>query len=162
MQSTIGVYNSHKTALEAVSELVNAGFPAKQLSLIGKVELIEDHLHVKSNEMLIDAPVSVGVVSGSILGILAGAGIFAIPGLGFLMGAGAIIGAIAGFDFGIVGGGIVSLLLTLGVNKDHAVKYHEHLKVNRFLVIAQGDEEEVKKAKMILDTHGKHHELASH
>ena len=77
----IGVYDSHTIALEAVNELVNAGFPAKQLSLIGKAELIDDHLHVKSNNILIEAPVSIGVVTGSILGILAGASVFAIPGM---------------------------------------------------------------------------------
>lgn len=162
MKSTIGVYDSHTKALDAVNELVNSGYPSKQLSLIGKAELIDDHLHVRSHEALKEAPVSIGVVTGLILGILAGAGIFAIPGLGFLVGAGAVVGGIAGFDFGLVGGGIISLLATLGIKKDQAVKYHEHLKVNRFLVIAQGSEDEVKHALSILQAHGQHSELNSH
>jgi hypothetical protein len=162
MKSTIGVYNSHKEAIEAINELVDDGYPAAQLSLIGKADLIDDHLHVRSHELLKEAPVSIGIVAGTVLGVLAGAGIVAIPGLGFILGAGAVIGGFAGFDLGLVGGGIVSILASVGIKKEHAVKYHEHLKVNRFLVIAQGSETEVSEAKSILEAHGKHVELNCH
>jgi hypothetical protein len=162
MKSTIGIYESHKSAIEALEELQREGYPVSHLSLLGRADLIDDHIHVRSNELLKEAPVSIGVVLGPVLGVLTGVGILAIPGLGFLFGAGALIGAFAGFDIGLVGGGIISLLTTLGIQKDYAIRYHEHLKVNRFLVIAQGNETEVMKAKEILHSHGKQLELECH
>ncbi len=162
MKSTVGVYDSHEKALEAIQELKNSGFPVKNLSVIGQAEIVEDHMRVKSREPINNIGISVGAVAGPVLGVLAGAGIFAIPGFGFLFGAGALLGALAGFDFGIVGGGIVSLLSTLFTNKDKVVKYHEHLKEGKFLVIAQGSAEEVENAKDIMEAHGQHIELDMH
>lgn len=162
MKATISVYDSHKKAINAIEKLAKNGYPVNKLSLIGKADLIDDHMHVKSHELLKEAPVSVGVILGPILGVLTGVGVVAIPGLGFILGAGAILGALAGFDVGLVSGGIISLLMTLGLSDKIAVKYHEHLKLNRFIVIAQGNKFELEKARAILEAHGMHHELLCH
>lgn len=100
------------------------------------------------------AEVGIGALAGSVLGVLTGVGIFAIPGVGFLYGAGALVGAIAGFDFGIIGGGIASALTVAGISSDDTKQYEEVLKAGKFLVIAQGNEEEVTRAKNVLETHG--------
>jgi uncharacterized membrane protein len=162
MKSTVGVYESHEKALEAVKILQDAGFPAKQLSVIGQAEIVEDHMRIKSRDAASNVGVSVGAVAGPVVGILTGAGVFAVPGFGFLFGAGAVLGALVGFDFGIISGGIVSLLTTLFTNKDKVVKYHEHLKEGKFLVIANGSDEEVKKAQGVLENFGSHIELNTH
>ena len=162
MNTTVGVYATHEKAIEAIQELQEAGYPVQQVSLIGKAEIIDDHMHVSQNNWIENTPVSIGAILGPILGILTGVGIFAIPGLGFIFGAGAAIGALAGFDIGIVGGGIVSLLTTLGIKKDVAIKYHEHLEEKRFLVIAKGNEEEVNLAKKILHEHNGSLEVNCH
>jgi uncharacterized membrane protein len=159
MESTVGIYESHKTALDAIEVLKNKGFPVKQLSLIGEAIIIDDQMHIKSNDSIKNAGVSAGVVLGTTIGVLSGVGIFAIPGLGFIFGAGAVVGALAGFDIGLVGGGIVSLLTLLGLKKDNVIKYKEHLDKGNFLVIAQGNEKEVEKANDILFECGKHLEL---
>jgi hypothetical protein len=159
MKLTVGIYDNHKLALEAIEVLKNKGFPVNQLSLIGQAKIIDDNIRVISNEPLKNAGIGIGVVLGTTLGVLSGVSVFAIPGFGFIYGAGAIIGAIAGFDVGLVGGGIVSLLTTIGIKKDKVVKYSEHLNEGKYLVIAQGDEEEVKKAKILLSECGKHLEL---
>jgi uncharacterized membrane protein len=153
MKTTIGVYASHEKAIEAVQELKQAGYPVEQISLIGKAVIIDDLMHVKQNRWIKNAPAIIGAILGPILGILTGVKIFAIPGLGFLFGAGAVLGALAGFSLGIVGGGVLSLL-AIFVIKSHAVlKYHEHLEEKGFQVIAHGNNEEVNKAKEILDGH---------
>ena len=162
MRSTVGVYENHEKALKAIKVLQGDGFPVKKLSLIGKAELIEDHMKIKSTDPAAIAGVSVGVVTGPILGILTGVGIISIPGFGFLFGAGALVGALAGFDFGLVGGGIVTLLTSLFTNKEKVVKYHEHLKEGKFLVVAQGTAKEVAQAKDILSRHGQQVDLHSH
>lgn len=162
MKSTVGIYDSHETAINAVEVLKNKGFPVNQLSLMGQAKIVDDHMRVKSNEPIKNAGVSVGIILGSTLGILSGAGVFAIPGLGFIFGAGAVVGALAGFDIGLVGGGIVSILTTIGIKKDKVVKYSEHLNEGKFLVIAQGNEKEVEEAKRILCDCGKHLELCTY
>jgi uncharacterized membrane protein len=164
MKSTIGVYDSHDKAVEAVIELKDAGFPVKQLSIIGKAqtEVIDDQLHVMPKDPIKVAGVGAGTAVGATLGILTGVGLFAIPGLGFLYGAGALVGAIAGFDAGLIGGGIASVLTTVGVKDDNVKKYHDDLEAGKFIVVAHGSEAEVNHAKDILHAHDTHEDLEQH
>lgn len=164
MKATIGVYHSHNEAIEAIRELKSAGYTDKQLSLIGKAESINDEVIFKNSKLMNIAGTEVGIttVVGSALGVLTGVGLFAIPGVGFLFGAGALVGAIAGFDFGLISGGIISGLTMAGMGDIDKEEYETHLKEGRFLVIAQGNEEEVHRAKDILHSHGKHAGLKVH
>jgi hypothetical protein len=81
--------------------------------------------------------------------------------LGFLYGAGALVGAIAGFDFGLIGGGVASALATVGVKNENAKKYHDALAAGKFLVIVHGNQKHVDEAKNILDSNG-HLDLETH
>jgi len=164
MKSTIGVYDSHDKAVEAVIELKEAGFPVKQLSIIGKAqtEVVDDQLHVMPKDPIKAGGLGAGTAIGATLGILTGVGLFAIPGLGFLYGAGALVGAIAGFDAGLIGGGIASVLTTVGVKDDNVKKYHDILEEGKFIVVAQGSEKEVNHAKDILHEHDTHDDLHLH
>ena len=152
MESTIGLYDTHEKAIEAIEDLKRAGYPVQQVSLIGKAVIIDDLMRVKRKSWNKNAPVIFGAILGPILGILIGVKILAIPGFGFLFGVGSVLGGLAGFSLGIVGGGIPTLLATL-INKSRAIlKYHEHIEEKGFQVIAHGDQEEIKKAKEILDS----------
>lgn len=163
MKTTVAVYDSHDKAFEAIKALDKARFPMKQVSLVGKAELIDDHLHVRSRDNIsIAAPVAIGAIAGPIVGVLTGIGIFAIPGLGFLYGAGAVIGAFAGLDFGMITGIIAGVLTTLGIRKDKVVKYEEHLKVGKFLIVVQGNEKEIEEAEKILHKQGAYLEMEKH
>ncbi|MCB9186874.1 MAG: hypothetical protein H6601_09025 [Flavobacteriales bacterium] len=150
MEANIKVFNSHAEALKAAELLIENGFDAKSISLIGKAELVDDHIHLRSMEPIKDAPAFLGAGAGAIVGLLTGMGVFAIPGFGILYGAGAIIGAIGGFDIGLVGGGIVTILTSLGINKDHVVRYHEHLKEGKFLLMLKADAEKINQAEQLL------------
>ena len=161
MKAIIGVYESHDKAVEAVQQLQKEGYDTKQLSVIGKADLINDHIHVKSHHTVERAEVGVGVVAGTILGVLTGVGIFAIPGLGFLYGAGALVGAFAGVDFGILAGGLTAVFTNMGVDKVNAEKYEKHLNEGKFLVFAQGDQKQIDHAKEVLHTQGYSMELST-
>lgn len=178
MKATIGVYDDQKAALEAIEELKKQGFPTKQISLLHKSDAAEHHApdpgeneegvgvdsdNAYQNPMRIAATgVGIGAVVGPILGALAGVGMLAIPGLGVLVGAGALAGAIAGLDVGIIGGGIISALAIAQVNKHHEDLYHEHLQAGRYIVVAQGSEEEIQHAQKIMHEHDEHVHLDSH
>jgi len=161
MKATIGVYDTHEKAVQAAKTLKEGGVPISNISLVGKAENIKDDIHVKSVHLQ-EAGTSLGVVSGSVLGILTGVGIFAIPGFGFLYGAGALVGAMAGFDLGLVGGGILAFLAKMGINTDQTETFNKHLNEGMTLVIAHGSEHEINNAKEILHTHDQHTSLETH
>ncbi len=134
----VGIYHSHTEAQEVIKNLVNDGFDAKKLSLIGRAEEIEGNLHLTSNEKSYHAaPVAIGTSLGTVAGLLAGAGIFLIPGLGFLYGAGALVGAIAGFDFGLIGGGAVSIIAGI-TDEEHDATIDEHLRTHHVAILYSG------------------------
>ena len=64
--------------------------------------------------------------------------------------------AIAGFDFGLIGGGIITAFTLMGMKEDKATAFEKHLQEGKFIVVAQGDGAEINKAKALLDEHGTH------
>jgi hypothetical protein len=153
MNITVGVYETHEKAIEAVKELNRAGFPVQQVSLIGKAVVIDNLMHIKNNRWIKNAPAIIGAILGPILGILTGVKLFAIPGLGFLYGGGAFSGALAGFSLGIASGGALTLIATLVIKSRSVLKYNKHIEEKGFQVIAHGNKEEINNAKAILYKH---------
>jgi len=156
MNASVAVCKTHEEALKTIITLGKSNFPMNCISLLGKAEIIEDHMQIKSLNNVKNAPMVLGSIAGPIIGLLSGLGIFAIPGFGFLFGAGAIIGIIGGFDLGLISGGLVTLLATLGIKKEAVVKYEKKISKGHFLVIVQGNLKEIKQAEHILHTEGKH------
>ncbi|WP_268846991.1 hypothetical protein [Flavobacterium aestivum] len=161
MESQIAIYDTHEKAVNAIKVLSEYGFPMDDVSLLGKAVIIEDHIHIKSLDNIKEAPAVVGMGAGTLIGLLSGIGVFTVPGFGFLYGAGALVGSIAGLDLGIVAGGFISLLTFIGIKEDKVVKCHEHLEEGKFIVIVNGPNEEIIKAKHILHTEGNHLEFVS-
>lgn len=161
MNSAIGIYEDHDMALEAIAKLNDQGYPVNQLSIMGltQTEVVDNEMHVMTKSPIKVAGLGTGVALGTTVGVLTGVGLFAIPGLGVLFGAGALVGAIAGFDFGLIGGGIASVLATMGVKDNIAEKYNTLLKAGKYIVIASGTQEEVLDAKKHLHAHATHSEL---
>jgi len=157
----VGVYDTHDAAMVALEALKASGLPVKNMSFISKADVIENKLYASKSNNTSNIPIEIGVVLGPILGILAGLSIVAIPGFGIFYGAGAVVGALAGFDFGLVGGGITSLLMKLGI-KDKALAYQEHLEKGKYIITISGDNELAEKAKVILHTIGLHIDLQHH
>lgn len=154
MESQIAIYDTHEKAVNAIKLLSHQDFPMENVSLLGKAEVIEDHIHVKSLDTIKKAPALFGMGAGTLLGLLSGVGVFAIPGFGFLYGAGALVGIIAGLDLGLIAGGAISLLSFMGIKEEEVVKYEEHLREGKFMVIVKGEKEQIEKAKNILHAEG--------
>ena len=164
MSAAIGIYDNHEQAVDAVQKLKDANYPVGQLSIIGKAETeaVDEEMHITTKNPIKPAGLGVGTAAGTALGILTGVGIFAIPGLGWLYGAGALVGAIAGFDFGLIGGGIATVLATVGVKDENAKKYHDALEQGKFIVVAAGSEDDANKAKDLLHAHGSYGDVSLH
>ena len=164
MKTTIGIFDSHDLAVQAIIDLKVTGFPVGNLTLMGllKTEQMDEQEHVNIVSPLKPAGIEIGTILGTTLGVLTGIGIFVIPGVGFLFGAGALAGAIAGFDIGLIGGGVATVLSSIGVKDEIADKYHDALVAGKFLVVANGREIDVNKAKALLMTKGTQNETLSY
>jgi len=155
-QHIISLYQNQASAIDAVHLLKHEGFNEKHISLLGKTD-VGDDVQIK------DANVAAkGVGIGALVGVLAGVGLTLIPGIGVLYGIGAVAGAVAGFDFGIIGGTIVSALAIKGMGKEIADRYSEELQSGKVLLAFSGNEEEMEKATRILESHGAHVEMNEH
>ena len=149
MKKSITIFETHDEAVKALVELRESGVDMQKVSLVGKAEIVDDNIHVKSNKPLIVAPLAVGTVAGTTLGLLTGIGLFAIPGLGVLFGAGAVVGALAGFEIGVAAGGLTTILVELGVKEDH-ITYEQHVNEGRFLLFFDGTEEEIHRVEQLV------------
>ena len=102
--------------------------------------------------------VGTGAWVGGLFGLLAGAAFIWVPGFGPLIVAGSLaavlIGGAEGVAVGAAGGGLLGALAGWGVSRQHIIKYEEHLKGGKYLVIAHGSAEEAARAQNILQTTG--------
>jgi hypothetical protein len=98
-----------------------------------------------------------GAWLGGLLGLLTGVAFMWIPGFGPLIVAGqltpALLGLVGGVDGAVPGvawGGAVGILVGVGLSKGHIIKYENHVKAGKYLVIAHGSKEEAVRARNIL------------
>ena len=152
--AVFGIYTTRTAAEAAVDELISAGFPSADVSvLLPDVQSTREVAHEKNTK----APegTTTGVVAGGAmggtLGLLAGIGALAIPGLGPFIAAGPIMGALAGAGAGGAVGGIVGALVGMGIPEYEAKRYEGHIKDGGILLSVHCDtSDEVTRAKDIL------------
>ncbi len=156
-QSVIGVYDSLSKAEEAVYKLDWAGFPIKQVSIVGQSLQQEDVQGYVTVADLAQKGLKAGAWAGGLFGLLTVAASIWIPEAGRLLVAGPLATALLGFLGGLEGavagaawGGVLGTLVGWGVSKQHIIKYEENLKAGKYLVIAHGSAAEVEHARHIL------------
>jgi hypothetical protein len=156
--AVFGIYRNSTDAERAVDALVRAGYSNQDISV-----LLPDHQSSKefAHEKNTKAPegTTTGVVSGGAiggtLGLLAGIGALAIPGLGPFIAAGPIMGALAGLGAGGAVGGLVGALVGMGIPEYEAKRYEGRVKDGGVLLSVHCDSsEEVSRAKDILKQTG--------
>ena len=156
-KATVAVCKTHQEAEEVVKNLNEAGFDMKKLSIVGKDYHEEDKIVGFYNTGNIAANWGkAGAFWGGIWGLIFGAGFFLVPGIGPVVLAGPIISSlVGGLEGAVIIGGLSAFggaLYGLGIPKDSVLKYERELKADKFLVIASGSEEEIKKASDIMKT----------
>jgi len=106
MKSHVAIYRTQKEALNALMALGARGFQMDRVHLIGKANIMDDNIKVKSLEMYKMAPLFLFISAGLILGLLSGEGVVNIPGFDFMKETSQIINSFLGFNFGLMIGGI--------------------------------------------------------
>ena len=116
--SVIGIVETQIQAERIVAELQQRGVTSSDISVLfpdkrGTKDFAHEH-NTKAPEGAV-AGVSAGGVVGGTLGLLAGIGALAIPGVGPLIAAGPLMAALSGAAAGAAVGGITGALIGLGI-----------------------------------------------
>jgi hypothetical protein len=152
---TVAVYESLEEAERAVRRLDEHGFPVANISIVARDLTSERDVRgfVSAKDVAWQGAGLGGWIGGA-FGLLLGAAFVWIPGFGPLLVAGPIaamiLGGIEGAAVGVAGGGLLGGLIGLGMSGRHILKYEDHIRGGRYLVIASGTSAEVSQAESIL------------
>ncbi len=134
------VYCTAKTMAQAeliVDSLKTAGFTSNDISaLMPDKRTTKDFAH-EHNTKAPEGATAGGVAGlgvGAALGWLAGIGALAIPGVGPLIAAGPIMGALAGGAVGGATGGIIGALVGMGIPEFEAKRYESKIREGNILI----------------------------
>jgi hypothetical protein len=153
-----GIHPTDTGADAAVDRLLAAGFPDSSISIL----LPEDQSsrgfahekHTKAPEGTATGVTAGGAIGGT-LGLLAGLGALAIPGVGPLIAAGPILGALSGLGVGGAVGGIVGALIGMGIPEYEARRYEGRNKRGGTLLSVHCDtSDQITSAKAALKESG--------
>lgn len=153
--SVFCIASSQSQATDIVSRLKKAGFSDNDISaLFPDKSGTRDFAHEQNTKAPEGASVgaSAGGVVGGALGLMAGVGLLAIPGLGPFIAAGPIMAALGGIAAGATVGGITGALIGLGIPEIEAKRYEGKVKDGNILISVHSENsDEIKKAKAIFE-----------
>ena len=158
--SVVAIYDTHEQAEQAVKCLQEAGIDMKTLSIAAKDQHTDEHVvgYYNTGERMKHWG-KAGAFWGGFWGLLFGAGMFAIPGIGPILVAGPLVAwIVAGLEGAVVMGGVGAIgggLASIGIPKDSILQYELALKTDKFLLIVHDSPDAIAKAKDIIE--GTHH-----
>lgn len=157
--AAVAVYATHDEADEAIKSLQKSGFDMKKLSIVGKDFRTEEHAVGYYNMGdRVKFWGKTGAFWGGLAGILFSSAFLVIPVVGHLIVLGPLVSSIVGGLEGaaVVGstGALFGALTGLGIPENSVVQYENDVKAGKFLVLAQGNADEVRQAKEILAQSG--------
>ena len=156
--AVFGIYKNVAQAELAVDQIVAQGFSSNDISvLLPDNQSTKEFAHEKNTKAPEGTTTSVatGGVIGGTLGLLAGIGALAIPGVGPFIAAGPIMGALAGLGAGGAVGGIIGALVGMGMPEYEAKRYEGRLKSGGVLLSVHCDtSDEISRAKELLKATG--------
>jgi len=164
--AVFGIYSTRIDVERATDALNTAGFPAADISVLmpsslnGTTDMgIEGNTKAPEGTV---AGVTTGGAVGGALGVLAGLGLLAVPGVGPLLAMGPIVGGLAGLGVGGAVGGIAGALIGMGLPEYEAKRYAEHVQDGAILLSVHCDTPgEVLRAKEVVMSSGAEHVKSS-
>jgi hypothetical protein len=157
-KAVFGIYHTRTEVESAVETLKADGFRTSDISvLLPDTMGGQDLAHMKATKAPEGATTgaSAGVVIGGTLGLLAGIGALAIPGIGPFIAAGPIMATLAGIGVGGAIGGLSGSLIGLGLPEYEAKKFEGTVKKGGILLSVHVDDGEwADKAKKCLERTG--------
>lgn len=124
--AVFGIYATPATAENGVDHLLTLGFNNSAISVLmpddDTTRAFAHQKNTKAPEGTTAGAATGGLIGGT-LGLLAGIGALAVPGIGPLIAAGPIVAALAGLGAGGAVGGIVGALVGMGIPEYEAKRY---------------------------------------
>jgi Protein of unknown function (DUF3341) len=152
--AVFGIYKTSAQAERAVDRIVAGGYSQNDISvLLPDVQSSKEFAHEKNTKAPegTTAGVTTGGIVGGTLGLLAGIGTLAIPGLGPFIAAGPIMASLAGLGVGGAVGGLIGALVGMGIPEYEAKRYEGRVKDGGVLLSVHCDtSEEISRAKDLL------------
>lgn len=148
------IFANRELTENAVDRLLASGFRNEDISVllqdnVGTKDFAHEK-HTKAPEGTTTGVVAGGAIGGT-LGLLAGIGALAIPGLGPFIAAGPIMATLAGVGSGGVVGGIIGALVGMGIPEYEAKRYEGRIKEGGILLSVHCDNSDwTGKAKDLL------------
>jgi len=159
-KSVIGIVETQIQAERIVEELQQRGVSSNDVSVLfpdkrGTKDFAHEH-NTKAPEGAV-AGVGAGGVIGGTLGLLAGIGALAIPGVGPLIAAGPLMATLSGAAAGAAVGGIAGGLIGMGVPEYEAKSYEGKIRSGNILIAVHTEDGETeKRTKQIFESNGAH------
>jgi hypothetical protein len=169
MKTIVGLFDDMEQARTAALNLETAGVAHDDISVVANNEggryvptdavtansttTVVDH-GTESSGHAIGHDAKVGAKVGGVAGLLLGLTGLAIPGLGWIAGAGWLMGMILGAGTGAVIGGLVGALTHVGVPETDAAHYTEGVRRGGTLVAVKASDDMAYRVAEILSAQG--------
>jgi len=142
------IVQRHDQAEGIVAQLQGVGFTPNDISVLfpdkqGTKDFAHEH-NTKAPEGAVAGAGTGGILGGTI-GLLAGIGALAIPGLGPFIAAGPLMAALSGAALGASVGGLTGALIGMGIPEIEARKYEGKIKGGNLLIAVHTESAEQRK-----------------
>lgn len=157
-KTIVGIFDNYSSAENAAHQINENGFKTSDISILAKhtegTTPTQNNVDTQDTNAANPTPtndnISDGVVTGTVLGglagLLIGIGTVAIPGLGVIAAAGPIVGLLSG----AVTGGVVGGLVDLGIPEEESKKYESEIKSGKTLLSMKINDEHQDQVSSIL------------
>jgi hypothetical protein len=156
--AVFGIYKTSAQAERAVDRILAVGYSNNDISvLLPDAQSSKEFAHEKNTKAPegTAAGVATGGIVGGTLGLLAGIGTLAIPGIGPFIAAGPIMASLAGLGVGGAVGGLIGALVGMGIPEYEAKRYEGRVKGGGVLLSVHCDTSgEISRAKELLKETG--------
>lgn len=154
-KAVIGTVDTRAQAEQVVVELQKLGFTASDISVLFPDRKGTNDFAIEQGTKAPEgaaAGAGTGGLLGGALGLLAGIGALAIPGLGPFIAAGPIIATLSGAAVGAGVGGLTGALIGMGIPEIEAKLYEGKVKSGKMLIAVHTDDaHQQKQAKAVFE-----------
>lgn len=157
-EGVIGVFDTLDEAEATIRRMGTEGYPIEELSIVGRDVRSETAVHgfITTGDVT-KTGAGAGAWVGGIFGLLTGAALLVVPGVGPLFVAGplvaSLLGGVEGAVVGGAAGGGLGAVIGHFVAARHIPKYEQHLEAGRYLVVATGSGAALERAQRLISDH---------
>ena len=145
MKRVIGLFFEREDAANAIADLEAAGFTADEVGVLLRKEDVADAVEDERGAAVESAGAGAvgGGALGGLIGLIAGASVLVVPGVGPALAAGALATVIgstaAGAGIGATYGGFIGALIGFGVAEEQTDIYVDGVQQGGVLILVRAD-----------------------